>query len=282
MRRAVHVRQDLRRLGAHNPHTQLPHNDARLPRHRRTRQGEACARAFSGAFREDADDFTRREARDSELDLFGRGDANKNIPMDTPACVRSSVCQRSTSMRWVGGSGVSTANCVFPGRAPRLHESGCVLSPAPAPLCTQRTIVNETTCAARKAPHGDGPNPRAPDQVWNGGNWGFLVSRGAMARITPAQWLDCVECKNDFHGCYGGGDCRLGECLWRYGIAPTLPDRDYTDEKAEQRLGGANADEFIVYLQAHKSSCDEACQQRLKRPLSINPLRGEGVPRSLM
>ena len=31
MRRAVHVRQDLRRLGAHNPNTQLPHNDALLP-----------------------------------------------------------------------------------------------------------------------------------------------------------------------------------------------------------------------------------------------------------
>ena len=41
MRRAVHVRQDLRRLGAHNPNTQLPHNDAHLPCHRRTRRGEA-------------------------------------------------------------------------------------------------------------------------------------------------------------------------------------------------------------------------------------------------
>lgn len=165
----------------------------------------------------------------------------------------------------------SNSNCVFPGREPVKHD-GCIYSPSPDPFCTPSTILNASTCAWATAEHKDGrANPKAPGQVWNGGNWGFIVSRGAMARITPEQWRDCVECKNDFHGCYGGGDCRLGECMWRHGVAPTLPDRDYSIPGIDgYRLGEVDADSFIAYLRDHKTGCDDVCKRTLRNPLALN------------
>lgn len=165
----------------------------------------------------------------------------------------------------------SKATCVFPGREP-IVKDGCVHSPAPNPTCTPKTILDAKNCAWKDAPDKDGrANPRPPGQVWNGGNWGLMVSRGTMARITPEQWLDCVECRNEFHGCYGGGDCRLGECIWRHGVAPTLPDRDYNVSGIEgYRLGELPADAFISFLQSHKTECNDTCRKRVQHPLSLN------------
>lgn len=179
----------------------------------------------------------------------------------------------------------SNSNCVFPGRK-AIRKDGCVWSPAPSPLCTPATIISPDNCAWSAAPDKDGgANPRPPGQVWNGGNWGLIISRGLMARVTPDQWLDCVTCAPDFHGCYGGGDCRVGECLWRHGVAPTLPDHDY-GAAGGQRMGTGSlvVDSYTSFLEnvsAAGGGCDGACRLEVERPLTANIEGGEPQMRRL-
>lgn len=166
----------------------------------------------------------------------------------------------------------SDACCVFPTRQP-IHKDGCVWAPRGQP-CTVATILNQSTCASRHAPD---PvtvlHPRAPAQIWNGGNWGLMLSRGVMARISPEGWHDCVKCRNGF-GCYGGGDVRIGECLWFHGFAPTLPDQDDTGIENE-RLGapssllGAWAD-CVKTDCSSQGNCSQSCADSLRQPLAIN------------
>jgi hypothetical protein len=134
----------------------------------------------------------------------------------------------------------SNNNCVFPGRKPIVKDN-CTHSPAANPICSHKTfLADPLTCAYAAAQDKDmsaTKHPRAPGQVWNGGNWGLIVSRGLMASITVDEWLDCALCRNGA-ACYGGGDCRMGECFWRYGTGPTLPDRNYSASGIENyRLG---------------------------------------------
>ncbi len=65
----------------------------------------------------------------------------------------------------------------------------------------------------------------------------------------------------------------MGECFWRYGTAPTLPDRNYSASGMENyRLGELNAEEHIQILKTHASKgvCDDACKFRVTHPLALN------------
>jgi hypothetical protein len=169
----------------------------------------------------------------------------------------------------------SNANCEFPGRPPLLNST-CTYSPAPNPICSHATfLADPATCAFAVAPDKDlstNKRPRAPGQVWNGGNWGLIISRGLMASISVEEWLDCALCRNGAV-CYGGGDCRVGECIWRYGTGPTLPDRNYSAPGIRQyRLGELNSEVYISTLKAHaeKKACDESCRFDVTHPLALN------------
>ena len=171
----------------------------------------------------------------------------------------------------------SNNNCVFPGRTP-LEKNGCTYSPAPNPLCSHATfLADPATCAFAVAPDTDlsaTKHPRAPGQVWNGGNWGLIVSRGLMASISVDEWLDCALCRNGA-SCYGGGDCRVGECIWRYGTAPTLPDRNYTEPGIRHyRLGELNSEQYVSTLKAYaaKNECGDDCKFDVTHPLALNIL----------
>ena len=162
----------------------------------------------------------------------------------------------------------SDACCAFPSR-PEVIKGDCVWAPHGNPACTWATILNASTCASR---HADDPataaHPRAPAQIWNGGNWGLVLSRGLMGRITPEQWLDCVKCINGFH-CYGGGDVRIGECVWWHGFAPTLPDQDDSG-KENERLGAPLALLDAYARWADEGKCDAECVAAMQQPLAIN------------
>jgi hypothetical protein len=130
--------------------------------------------------------------------------------------------------------------CVFPGHAPILHPT-CTESPDIVP-CTHDAILNtDDDCA-----HTEGAG-----QQWGGGDWGFLLSRGLMQSITQEQWQACIDCNETIgHVCYGGGDVRIGECIWANGFAPTLPDRDYTGINGNVRLGADPTEWFAHYQHA--------------------------------
>jgi hypothetical protein len=169
----------------------------------------------------------------------------------------------------------SPNNCVFPGRPP-LIRNNCTFSPAPNPICSHATFLSDHgTCAFAGAPDKNlsaTKHPRAPGQVWNGGNWGLIVSRGLMASISVDEWLDCALCRNGA-ACYGGGDCRIGECIWRYGVGPTLPDRNYSASGISQyRLGELNSEQYIATLKAYaeKKTCDDSCKFDVTHPLALN------------
>ena len=170
---------------------------------------------------------------------------------------------------------ISNNNCVFPGQQPVMKD-GCTYSPAPNPLCSHKTfLADPTTCAFAVAPDKDLSavrHPRPAGQVWNGGNWGLIVSRGLMASISVEEWLDCALCRNGA-ACYGGGDCRIGECIWRYGTGPTLPDRNYSEPGIRQyRLGELNSDAYVSTLKGYaaKNACDGECKFDMTHPLALN------------
>jgi hypothetical protein len=169
----------------------------------------------------------------------------------------------------------SNSNCVFPGHPP-IVKNNCTYSPAANPLCSHQTfLADPATCAYAVAPDKDLSNtkrPRAPGQVWNGGNWGLIVSRGLMASISVDEWLDCALCRNGAI-CYGGGDCRIGECIWRYGVGPTLPDRNYSEPGIRHyRLGELNSEEYISTLKSHaeQKTCNDSCKFDVTHPLALN------------
>ena len=169
----------------------------------------------------------------------------------------------------------SNNNCVFPGH-PAIVKDNCTYSPAPNPVCSHKTfLADPVTCAFAVAHDKDlnaTKHPRAPGQVWNGGNWGLIVSRGLMASISVEEWLDCALCRNGAI-CYGGGDCRIGECIWRYGTGPTLPDRNYSDSGIRHyRLGELNSEDYVSTLKAHaaRNTCDDTCKFDVTHPLALN------------
>ena len=169
----------------------------------------------------------------------------------------------------------SNNNCVFPGH-PALVKDGCTYSPAPNPVCSHKTFLGDhATCAFAVAQDKDlnaTKHPRAPGQVWNGGNWGLIVSRGLMASISVDEWLDCALCRNGA-ACYGGGDCRIGECIWRYGTGPTLPDRNYSAPGIRHyRLGELKSEDYVSTLKAYaaENKCDETCKFDFTHPLALN------------
>ena len=152
----------------------------------------------------------------------------------------------------------SQGACVFPGREP-IVDPGCVRSPAFVP-CTKQALLNDsTTCYSKKQ----------EVQIWGGGDWGMIMSRGLMGNISAQEWDDCVNCRNNFN-CYGGGDVRVGECVSFYGFAPTLPNRNYTIETENQlRLGASPQDWLQRYTAAlEQASCDPSIDWTL--PLSFH------------
>jgi hypothetical protein len=161
----------------------------------------------------------------------------------------------------------SDACCVFPNRT-AIERDGCVWAPRAEP-CTVATILDPATCASRHAPDPPTvPHPRAPSQIWNGGNWGLILSRGLMARISAEQWQDCVKCRNGFY-CFGGGDVRIGECIWWHGFAPTLPDQDDNGIENE-RLGAPSSMLDTWAMWRKEGTCSHECAQALRKPLAIN------------
>lgn len=149
--------------------------------------------------------------------------------------------------------------CVFPGHTPILHPT-CTESPDIVP-CTHAAILNtDDDCA-----HTEGPG-----QEWAGGDWGFLLSRGLMQHITKEQWQKCIDCDEKIgHVCYGGGDVRIGECIFSNGFAPTLPDRDYTGINGNVRLGADPSEWFAKYQHAiNTKNCNSSVDWTL--PLSFH------------
>jgi hypothetical protein len=151
--------------------------------------------------------------------------------------------------------------CVFPGHKPILHPT-CTESPDVQP-CTRHAIVDtEQDCA----------HTQGPGQVWSGGDWGNIISRGLMQAITKEQWQECVDCDEDLmgsHVCYGGGDVRVGECIFAHGYAPTLPDRDYTGINGQVRLGADVELWFATWQRAvEQQKCDPSVDYKL--PLSLH------------
>lgn len=121
-----------------------------------------------------------------------------------------------------GSSGVA---CAFPeaSEAPRKDRT-CVRSPRlkPGQACTRAAFRATGVCGAdaEAAPYG---------ADWFNGDRGAIVSRGAMATVSVDDWRTCERCfETEKFRCYGGGDVRIGECLWtfganRQGLAPTRP-----------------------------------------------------------
>ena len=172
------------------------------------------------------------------------------------------------------------------------------MAPSPAPACTVSGLLSPGTCAYQSTVKDRGvwPNGTAkaatgptgpPSPPWTSGDAGMIISRGAMAAISLAQWRDCVTCKDetgvgDFNsrwirGCYGGGDVRIGECLWRYGIAPTRPDQKNDNETRREHLRMSNPDvvRFLEDLRnssvtgARRGGCDAECAARFGAPLAM-------------
>lgn len=158
----------------------------------------------------------------------------------------------------------SQGACVFPGAA-EIADPACVRSPALVP-CSRAAFANDTrTCFSSKR----------DVQVWGGGDWGMIMSRGLMGNITAQHWDDCVNCRNGFR-CYGGGDVRVGECIFYHGFMPTLPSRNYSAPESGLRLGASTSEWSQRYESAlEKGSCDNATDWRL--PLSFHFSDAEDV-----
>ena len=154
--------------------------------------------------------------------------------------------------------------CVFPGQpafTDDRYNASCVKAPAAARGgCTPADVFGPGTCASghlQEGPHG----------VFPGGNYGLILSRGLLDRISTAQWAECVRCTGGFE-CRGGGDTRIGDCLWRLGFAPTLPPRNLSSDSDSERLGVDLGSTLVRFDQAARAGDCGAAD--MNRPLSVN------------
>ena len=175
--------------------------------------------------------------------------------------------------------------CTLPEEASEQGEGGCVVSPPAAP-CTRAVLEHPSVCGANKTRLVEGHFEQAPGSIWGFGQVGFLLSRGALRSVSEPDMLGCEYCNaTDFchqnnaalgactgGGCYGGGDVRIGECMWRFasrrgGLGPTVP---YSHHGV--RVFGHAISDIIAHAERVIAGehCDETCHFVLDRVVSTD------------
>jgi hypothetical protein len=175
--------------------------------------------------------------------------------------------------------------CTLPEEASEHGAGGCVVSP-PATPCTRAVLEHPSVCGANKTRFTEGHIEQAPGSIWGFGQVGFVVSRGTLRSISEEDIRGCEYCNaTDFchqnnerdgvctgGGCYGGGDVRIGECLWRFagnrvGLGPTVP---YSHRGV--KVFGHNIHDIIAHAERVIAGqhCDETCHFVLDRVVSTD------------
>ena len=104
----------------------------------------------------------------------------------------------------------------------------------------------------------------AGGNIWGFGQAGFVVSRGLLDSISEEDFSACEHCDTDRFECNGGGDVRIGECIWAFaangrGIAPTRPLAD-----------GVGNLEHAASRVLLGEACDEACKRTLLETVTVD------------